>query len=361
MIGILYHLSTLRRLIKGKKSFEKPAFYSKTAREIGEEVLFLSLSDIKWTKETVLGWDGVKRARTEKKIPTVIINRMRTNNSHVRRSIQRLKRLGIIIFNEHNVISKLKVHHIMSRNHELLPHLPATDSVTRQSVEDLLEQNHSLFLKPRTASVGNGIIRIRRKNSRAIVEINVLGQTKRKNVGIGRIVKIVGKKKKKYLVQQGISLMRYKNKPVDFRVSMQKNGEGQWQYTGAVGRIAKKGAIVTNLHCGGLSIKTSELFQNWGWNGPEIEQNLEAIGLRIAKTLEAELPMVADLGLDIALDEHQHPWFIEANFRDLRVTFRDAGEKEKWRATFATPIHYAAYLLKKRGEEQDRTKQTEIT
>jgi hypothetical protein len=352
MIGILYPSSTLSRLIKRKHSFEKPAFYVETARKIGEEIIFFSLFDIDWKKGTVRSWDGVEPVLLSKALPSVIINRTRTNRTIHKKWIQRLKQMGKIIFNEHNIISKLHIHRILLKNNRLLPHLPTTDSVNLHSVKELLEQNSCLFLKPKSSSVGNGIIRFRKKKHVTIAEFNLLGRTKRQKVGIEQIIKIVRRKKQNYLVQQGISLMKYQGRSVDFRVSVQKDGKGRWHYTGMVGKVAKKGAIVTNLHCGGQSLKVSELFQSWGWNAASIEKKVAKLGIRIAKTLDKELPHIADLGLDIALDEQQHPWFIEANFRDLRITFRDAGENEKWQATYATPIYYAAYLIRQIKEQE---------
>ncbi|WP_424769050.1 YheC/YheD family protein [Paenibacillus sp. sgz302251] len=352
MIGILYARSMLSRLFKGKHCFEKPAFYMEAARHVGEDILFFSLSDIDWKKGTVRGWNGADPVRLKLALPPVIINRTRTNQARIRKLILRLKQMGMVVFNEHNVVSKLEIHHILSKSNEMQQHLPETDVVTYRSVKHLLEQNTSLFLKPSTTSIGNGIIRIRKINKSTFAEINVLGHTKRKKVNIDQIINMVRRQKRDYLVQRGVSLMTYQGNSVDFRVSVQKNGEGNWQCTGIVGRVAKKGAVVTNLHCGGKSLKAAELFQKWGWNAAEIEKKVAELGLSIAQTLDKELPHIADLGLDIALDEQQYPWLIEVNFRDLRITFRNAGERGKWRATFANPVYYATYLNRKIKEQE---------
>jgi hypothetical protein len=346
MIGILYSRPILHRLLRGKRSFEEPSLYIEGARNHSEEIFFFSLLDIDWKSGTVKGWNGSDSALSVKPIPSVIINRTRTNRRQTKIWIRRLQAMGKTIFNARNVVSKLDIHRLLAANDQLLPYLPATRPVSYEAVKDLLRQNTSLFLKPSTASIGNGIIRLRKVKGEAVADINVLGRTSQKPVGINQIVRLIRGKKRKYLVQQGISLMKYEGKPVDFRVSVQKNGDGIWQYTGSVAKVGKRKAIVTNLHCGGISIKSSELFRHWGWNGTEMEKKFESLGLSIARTLERKLPNIADLGLDIALDERQHPWFIEANFRDLRITFRNAGETEKWRATFMNPVAYAAYLNK---------------
>lgn len=268
--------------------------------------------------------------------------------------------MGIIIINEHNVVSKLEIHRILSTNAALIPYLPATDIVTYQSVKQMLEEYQNLFLKPVTASVGKGIVRVRKGSASTIAEFNVLGQTKRQKTTVQQIVRMIHKQKSEYLVQQGISLMTYKGKLVDFRVSVQKDGNGKWQCTGIVARIATKGAVVTNMHCGGKPIKASEVFHYWNWDSSAIEALMTELGVRIGETLDQHLPLVADIGLDIALDDRQHPWLIEVNFRDLRITFRDAGEREKWRATFENPVNFAAFLMNKLKDEQLRTSSSHI-
>lgn len=58
------------------------------------------------------------------------------------------------------------------------------------------------------------------------------------------------KVKRKYLIQQGISLARISGRPIDYRVKVVKNGE-HWEFRSMVGRVARPGLFVTNLCKGG--------------------------------------------------------------------------------------------------------------
>lgn len=347
MIGMMYPRDLIARLMRGGRSFEKPALYVAAARELGEEMWFFSLADVDWKRGTARGWNGVDPVWQRRPIPEVILNRTRTTRPSARRAILRLKRMGKLVRNERNVVSKLTIHRILSRDESLHPHLPETASLSSRAVAELLGRNRSLYLKPSRASVGNGIIRISKAADGTYAEVNRLGRTIRRRVGANGIVRLIGKRRRRsYLVQQGIPLMKYDGRPVDFRVSIQKGEDGRWQYTGMVGKVARKRAVVTNLHCGGQSMKASALFEAWGWDASAVEARVAALGLRVAEALERSLPGISDLGLDIALDDAAHPWFIEANFRDLRITFRDAGERETWASTFRTPVRHAVYLLR---------------
>ncbi|WP_309122786.1 YheC/YheD family protein [Paenibacillus sp.] len=348
MIGMLYPRALISRLMKGGRSFEKPAFYVQAAREAGEEIWFFSLVDIDWNEGTARGWNGIDPVWKRRPIPDVILNRTRTTRASARRSILRLKRMGKLVCNERNVVSKLTIHRILVKEPALQPYLPETASLSTRAVNDLLAANRNVFLKPSRASVGNGIIRISRADGATYAEVNRLGRTERKRIDVRRIAALVKGKRRNYLVQQGIPLMKYRGRPVDFRVSIQRGADGNWQCTGMVGKVARKRAIVTNLHCGGTSMKAGELFREWGWNHAEVEARVAELGVRIATALERELPPIADLGLDIALDDQGHPWFIESNFRDLRITFRNAGDRQTWADTFHNPVRYAAALLRSR-------------
>src|SRR5690606_16097536 len=58
-------------------------------------------------------------------------------------------------------------------------------------------------------------------------------------------------RKRSYLVQQRIQLATYIERPFDLRVSVQRDGSGEWQVTGIVGKAAPARRFLTNVAQGG--------------------------------------------------------------------------------------------------------------
>lgn len=57
---------------------------------------------------------------------------------------------------------------------------------------------------------------------------------------------------------------------------------------------------------------------------------------------------MADLGLDMGVDEAGRPWLIEVNVRPLRYTVKGVGD---WAECYYPPIGYASYLLQNDGDD----------
>ncbi|OCT14396.1 hypothetical protein A8709_26670 [Paenibacillus pectinilyticus] len=67
------------------------------------------------------------------------------------------------------------------------------------------------------------------------------------------------KRKKTYLVQKGIRLLRYHELPFDLVIMIQRNRQRKWEVTGIVGRLAMPNKVVTNNHSGGRPMPVGKL------------------------------------------------------------------------------------------------------
>jgi glutathione synthase/RimK-type ligase-like ATP-grasp enzyme len=190
--------------------------------------------------------------------------------------------------------------------------VPQTDLYNKSNVEKYLHKYQTVFLKPDEGSKGKGVIKIRRVGKYFIIQKG----TKRYVYTTPSTVYNVTQKlinNKKYIIQQGISLIQIDQRPVDFRILLFKPGS-RWITMGVMGKWAAKNKIVTNYSSGGQAITLRKaLKQNIAISEKEsllLENRLKRLGLHIAKT---HFNYAKELGLDIAIDRRKNIWVIEGN------------------------------------------------
>ncbi|WP_082337363.1 YheC/YheD family protein [Lysinibacillus sp. FJAT-14745] len=107
----------------------------------------------------------------------------------------------------------------------------------------------------------------------------------------------------------------------DFRLHVQKNGEGKWIVTTVYPRIAPNGSIIPNINNGGYTNYLDPfLEQEFKEEAFNIRRMLEHFSLSLAHHLD-EIQMVQfgevidEIGIDVGLDENQKIWMYEVNWR----------------------------------------------
>jgi len=142
-------------------------------------------------------------------------------------------------------------------------------------------------------------------------------------------------------------LLEYNNRPLDLRVTVQKGINGTWNVTGLFAKVAPSNSFISNIAKGGTVYPAPVLLGNL-LPAPIVAgvlAHVKSLSLSIASELSANLPQLADLGLDIGLTDNGRPYFIECNGRDQRYGFRKAEMTNIWKDTYRTPMAYARYLL----------------
>lgn len=260
-----------------------------------------------------------------------------------------MQKEGKILYNPWNRYPKLEVYQLLKRDKNLHQYLPKTQKATDDSVQNMLTAYDKVIIKPNSSSLGNGLMKIE-KNKEFV--LTMYSQKKKSWIDITftKVIPPILQRKLAagtYLVQEYIPLAKYGGSVYDLRISCQKNGEGKWQVTGVVGKVAKGRNFVTNVARGGKTYPCDVLL-NESFNKVHLLEEIEGFSTRAARVLEEAYPGLADLGLDLGIAEDGSVKFIECNGRDLRITFRNAGLYKTWEATFTTPIDYGKYLLDKK-------------
>lgn len=348
-IGILVDNGVFRRIRSGNTGNEKLRLYNKAAAKHGIKIIYMCLERISPSFQSVYGYKRIKGSYVSGKypIPKVIHNRTLTFSKRSNQRLRRLKRIRLV-FNGQNRYSKYRIHRLLRS--AFPSHLPNTVRYTRRNLRDMMNRHNSLYIKPRSSSVGKGIIKITRRKSgswqvRLPHKSLVAGTRKTEAIIAGHV------RKKKYLIQQTIPLATYRGNPYDIRVSVQRGADGNWQVTGMYGKVAKKGSHVTNVARRGSAKPCDILFRHSFGNPAHVAMNVQHVSLHIARYLGRRLRNLADIGLDMGVDRAGHPYFIEMNGRDQRYGFRKAGLPAAFYRSYETPVLYAKYLLQraKRG------------
>jgi hypothetical protein len=138
---------------------------------------------------------------------------------------------------------------------------------------------------------------------------------------------------KPYLVQRGISLLQYKGRPFDLRVMAQLTPNRKWETTGMIGRVARKGKIITNYHNGGTLMELDKLLAPYASEAAltDFTRRLKELGVLAGKEMHKNFPKITEIGLDIGVSSDLEPWIIEVNTSPDFYVFRHLPDKTVFR------------------------------
>ncbi|WP_243456112.1 YheC/YheD family protein [Lysinibacillus fusiformis] len=124
-----------------------------------------------------------------------------------------------------------------------------------------------------------------------------------------------------FIMQPYIQSVTRSGQVYDFRLHVQKNGEGKWVVTTVYPRIAPNGSIIPNINNGGYTNYLDPfLEQEFKEEAYNIRRMLEHFSLSLAHHLD-EIQMakfgevIDEIGIDVGLDQNQKIWMYEVNWR----------------------------------------------
>lgn len=343
MIGVIFSAKKLQRAVNGKEPYENMKFYFALAKEKEIQLFFYPFLTV--NNDTASGylWDNTKDKFVPYRGPIPKVNMIRTIVP--KRLYPGLKRLensrGITFLNLVPGRNKLKLYHYLREIPELKEHIPETELLSYSTVLNMLKRNHKVMIKKINGALGEKIYVLCRKRQDVLVQYTQHGEQLRKIIPLKhfkRYFSINFKSASAYLMQPYIPFKRFEGEKFDIRTSVQKNKAGEWNITGIVSRVAGKDGIVTNVAQGGRVVPYKQLLPILDI---QTKKKIKELSLLIAKEIERLYPASSDLGLDLAIDEENHIWFIEANYCDQRYAYREAKEYKMWEASYRTPFQFA--------------------
>ncbi|EAO54059.1 hypothetical protein bthur0014_7550 [Bacillus thuringiensis IBL 4222] len=319
-------------------------------------VFVFGVQHINWEEETIEGYFFQEKQWIKKKVPlpNVIYDRLPNRQAENYKPIVRAKRkleqdYSIPWFNP-GFFNKWEVHQLLMKDESIRPLLPNTEAFQHfEQVERFLGTYKSVYMKPIHGSFGRNIHQIFYSQTENCYycryrenEENKLRKYQSLETLLNHVLK--GHDLKKFIVQQGISLLRFDGQPVDFRIHTNKNHFGNWIVSAIVAKIAGKGSLTTHVNSGGDTKLLQELFPD-STKQVQIENKLKHTALQISYALDEQVTgNIGEIGFDIGLDTKENPWLFEANSKPGRTVFQDEKLKEQSEMTRQLFYEYAVYL-----------------
>jgi len=294
-----------------------------------------------WTKTTV-------------PFPHIVHNRIHSRrkeqSTNFKQFIYQLQERNVPYFNNH-FLNKWEVHEILQVEDHLTPYLPETILLeNKQSLEHMIEIHQYIYLKPIHGSQGRKIYKIQKKDA-ATYQLDYTTNTTELEQVYDSFYSLFHSLRPRlygrgYIVQQGIPLLTYHERPLDFRFLCQKRESDQWTVTSMIARVSAKEDIVSNLSRGGELKKINEVLKE-KFEHREIKQikmMMIELALEVATIISLSNDgLYGELGIDLALDEEGKPWIIEVNTKPSKN--QDPKDlSSKIRPSAKALIHHCIYL-----------------
>lgn len=314
--------------------------------------------DIDWENRRVRAssWRGGQWHTGWAPLPDVVYDRVPNRTAEALKTVQQAKHglhaLAIPIFNP-GFFHKWEVHQRLLRFADIRPLLPETVFMpTAEDIARLLRAHSSVYFKPAGGSLGLGIyqflrhprmgllVRFRRGEKNVLYRFSSVAEALRR---LGLIPRLP-----RYIAQQGINLITYQGRPVDFRVHAHKTRTDQWMVVAIGAKMAGPGCITTHLRTGGTLMEAqTALRATFGEQAKHILTRIEQAALRLARALETSFAApVGELGFDLGVDRAGGVWMFEANAKPGRSVFHHPSMREADRLSRKAILDYALFLAR---------------
>lgn len=338
---------------------ERTRFFAKLLsvhEDIGAFYFVFGAHHIDWENGTVNGFfyedDGWKQMNIP--LPDAIYDRLpnrRTEKLNVLQEVKaRLQQDYLIPWFNPGFFDKWEMHELLKNDDDVRQYLPETYlHPSINEIEQMLETHKHVYFKPAKGSLGLGIqqiIKLKDDEGYYCRFHNGEENRLRRYQSLQTLIQqqFTHDRLKHILVQQGIHLVRWQKRAVDFRIHTNKNQLGQWTVSAIAAKTAGSGSVTTHIRYGG-NVKTIEEVLGIGPKKRKIEAALKEASLAISKAIESRMDgYVGEFGFDLGLDRDGNIWLFEANAKPGRSIFSHPQLQHYDKLSRTLPLAYAVHL-----------------
>lgn len=332
----------------------------KAGREENCLSYYYSFEDVNWKDKIINGFTlepgSDKWIKAWFPFPNVIYDRGTRFYEEQKQTVKELRQRfidypGIQLINSLNYLGKMKTYEKLSKYTEMCAFLPKTMKYTNfNDVIIMLKQNDFIFLKFTFGSEGKQVLSIEKlKNQYKLVHYDD-GLKEEYVSSIEELRKIVEDfvEDRRFVIQKGIRLLKYKGQVFDMRVLISKDTKGEWRVIYNQSRIAKSDFTITNYCAGGNLDLYENIYPYLKSSYPDKKiPDYNMIGeaaILIARYLEKEFGAFGEFGMDMAIDVNGRTWFIEANTKPDKELIEGVDDLNEIPLQNIAIFEYARYL-----------------
>jgi hypothetical protein len=342
---------------------ERSMFFAKLLsvnKMVGALPFVFGEEHIDWDNGLINGYffvdDGWKTMKVP--FPNVVYDRLpnrRTERMSELRSLKaRMQTDYLIPWYNPGFFSKLDVFERLQQDERASVYLPETHQFSSFSIiERMLSNYGNVYVKPANGSLGLGIHQIlfdkltgdyycRYRDQEGINKLT-------KFDSLEKLTKKVFHKRNltHMIVQQGINLLRFEKRLIDFRVHTNKDEYGRWQVAALAAKIAGQGSVTTHVNNGGVVKSLDELFEDKD-EREMYEKQLSEASLLLSSILEKNMEgIIGEIGFDLGIDKTGRIWLFEANSKPGRSIFKHPKLKNFDLLTRKLSLAFGIFLAEK--------------
>lgn len=315
LIGMLHHRKNPETVIKSYA-------YAIVAKAEGADFIYFSPGGVNLAVKRIEGYAYENGAWIEKTVPfpDVIYNAGSPEKLAKAKSvIQKLKET--IPFTTHSIGNKWNVAERLKEGKEFASYLIPTKTIKGpDDIHHFMNAFCDVIIKPIDGRKGQGIYFVQKSDSLYTVNKDSKDTTYTPEQLSHFFEPLL--KSGTFIIQPYICSKTRAGRAYDFRLHVQKNGEGKWVITTIYPRVAPEGTIITNINNGGYTnyldpFLAQEFSKEDAFN---VKRMLEHFSLSLARHLD-ELQMreyqevIDEIGVDVGLDPDHKIWIYEVNWR----------------------------------------------
>ncbi|MDF2671738.1 MAG: RimK domain protein ATP-grasp [Clostridiales bacterium] len=357
-IGVYFNANTFKRVRSGV-IFNELKYLVQEGIPEGVEIFVFSPKNISWWNQKIrgLGYD-VDEKKWKPEIldfPDAVYDRATFPEKEKEIGHEVRKRLkeeyNIIFLNSKHYFDKWETHKSLSLYPELRSFLLPTEIYSHPFIlEKFLNKYKTVYIKDSAGRLGRNIFKIQKEDSGLYIGfIQKEGEIYHNRLDLESLNDRITNNElegKTLIIQKGVELARFQDKPFDIRILVQKNGSGKWEVVDKSIRVAvSKDSVVTNISAGGEAKKFREVVPVvFPRLEDDIEKQINTMSISICKCLEKKYGPLGELGIDAALDDKGKVWLLEVNGKPAKSCVHYSNDLELIHTAYSNIIKYFKYL-----------------